>query len=277
MLKSLLLAFFLFFTHGGARRPNVAICFFGITRSLNHTAPFIYSRLINPIEQYANVRIFLHTFNLSQITNARSREHNVTLHHEEYHLLNPHRFEVTDQEAYLRSLPGNFCQKHGDFFRNRFASVRNVFCQMESLRRVTLLMMSDATKFDVVVYSRPDVLYFNTIDVEQLLLAEENAIYIPMFHRFAGSNDRFAFGRVASMLHYGNRGAQLASYCNARQLHPETFLTHIFRTNNITMKATSIMFSRVRADGLIYENPSWSVNNLPRGRTAKDILAGFRK
>jgi hypothetical protein len=276
MLSSLLVLFLLI-ARTAARRPNVAICFFGLTRSLGYTSPHIFSRIINPIEQYANVRIFLHTFNLSKLTNARSREHNVTLQPDEFRLLNPHRFEVTDQEEFLQSLPGNYCQKHGDVFKDKFKSVQNVLCQMESLRRVTSLMMSDETMFDVVVYSRPDVLYFNTIDIEQLLLAEENAIYIPIFHRFSGSNDRFAFGRVDVMVRYGMRGDTLSTYCRQRQLHPETFLTHTLRTHNITIKATSIMFSRVRADGLVYEHPSWSISVLGRGKSTQEILAGFRR
>jgi hypothetical protein len=236
----------------------VAICFFGLTRSLNFTAPYIISRIISPMEHFANIRIFLHTFNLSVLTNPRSSEFKVPLNHKEFVLLNPHKYEITDQEEFLRTVPANFCRKHGDNYKDGFASTTNIFCQLESLRRVTALMLEDGTEFDSVVYARPDVLYFNPVDVEQVLHAQPRTIYVPLFHRYAGLNDRFAFGHIDVMTEFGYRGSELEKYCDTNQLNSEGFLRAFLDSRKINVKATSIVFSRVRANGLVYEHPTWS-------------------
>ena len=55
-------------------KKKIAICFFGITRSLKYTIGSIEENILNPARTLGDVRVFAHFFNQERVENSRSRE-----------------------------------------------------------------------------------------------------------------------------------------------------------------------------------------------------------
>lgn len=245
--------------------PRVAICFFGLPRALNSTLSSIRQRLILPLRAMANLSIYVHTFDIMALTNDRSKEYSARIRPQDVTFLEPTSYVIESQNEFMRHLPTDFCRKHGDPWHDNYNSLRNFICQLRSLSRVTDLMMKDGS-FDSVVFARPDVQFFNSIEVLQVLASENQTIYVPPFHNFGGVNDRFAFGRQDVMSLYGRRESSLADYCAKFPAHSERYLQWYLQYKNITIKRTPLLFGRVRANGVLWELPTWSVE-----RTTKNV------
>jgi hypothetical protein len=257
---------------------NVAVCFFGLTRSLYLTAPMIEQRLLAPLRRAANVSVFFHTYNLTVIHNTRSQEPSAANHHENMFLLRPDYWNVSDQDAYLASLPHDFCRQHGDAWRDNYQSHRNFMCQLNSLELVTDMLVAQAARrpFDAVVFARPDVLYYTPLDVEQVLRAADNTVYIPPFANWHDVNDRFAFGRFDVMTAYGYRHRAIADYCKTRRAHAEEFLRWYLATNQLAIRRTPMLFGRIRATGVVWEQPTWGINRA-KNATIESALEVFNR
>ena len=80
-------------------------------------------------------------------------------------------------------------------------------CQLNSISVVTDLWRSAETRYDAVVYLRPDVLYNCPFPVKTLENLEDDTVYVPDFHEWSGVNDRFAMGKPHAVVHWGNRCA----------------------------------------------------------------------
>jgi hypothetical protein len=86
-------------------RPRIAVCFFGLTRSLKYTLPTIQGNLLGPINRagYA-VDVFLHTYNdVAHLNNPRTGE-NSDLDQKEWQILEPLDAVLTSQTTFLRSI-----------------------------------------------------------------------------------------------------------------------------------------------------------------------------
>ena len=79
---------------------KVALCFWGITRSLKYTINSIKKNILQPLKD-GNIEyvIFIHTFSFnSDYYNPRANEVNIELDFEEYKLLEPDFIKVEDQD-----------------------------------------------------------------------------------------------------------------------------------------------------------------------------------
>jgi hypothetical protein len=237
-------------------KPRIGICFFGLTRSLQATAPMILQRVIRPLKAVATVTTFLHTYNLTQISNARSNEKNAPNNVADLHLVEPDVYQIDDQSKFLASLPAGFCRQKGDAWGDRFQSHRNFMCQLNSLAQVTKLVSKNGS-FDAIVFVRPDMFYFTAIDAQQVLQSRSGEIYLPPFANWDGANDRFAFGAPSTMMLYGNRQSDIAEYCKTHPAHSERFLKWFLSRHNLTIRRTPLVFGRVRAPKQLWEMPSW--------------------
>lgn len=81
---------------------RVAVCFFGLTRSLNHTIDSIKQNLIGPIlKQGFEVDVFVHTYNdVRHLTNTRTGEDS-DLDTDQWKLLSPYDVSLTSQDEFL--------------------------------------------------------------------------------------------------------------------------------------------------------------------------------
>jgi hypothetical protein len=99
------------------------------------------------------------------------------------------------------------------------------------------------------MYCRPDVTYITPLDVKWFTFTDK--VYMPDFARHGFNrtkvNDRFAIGRPEQMKFYGNRFDEALDYSKKRQMHSETFLSHIIKKHKINLKLIKFDFIRTRA------------------------------
>mmetsp|Transcript_17492 Transcript_17492/g.53542 ORF Transcript_17492/g.53542 Transcript_17492/m.53542 type:complete len:348 (-) Transcript_17492:47-1090(-) len=230
---------------------RVAVCFFGVTRSLTSTICNLRARVFRPLELAGAVlETFVHTYSVDRLAdNQRNNEFNHTLRVGEWRLL-PHLHAAveTSQEDFLRGTdidvsyapPTDVPEKKYAWGDKSAGTLRNLICQYKSLEEATLLWTARHTKapFDVVVYLRPDVAYLDTLDpamLRRLLdLHEElrRQVWVsPAWQTNSGRNDRMAFGTPGAMKAYGTRLRRAARYveATAAPLHAEKFLEYDMR------------------------------------------------
>ena len=245
---------------------SVALCFFGLTRSLYYTKKSISTHIFDILKDNGITKdIYLHTYNQTALSNPRSHEVNVTLDSEEWRLLKPDKYLIDDGELFKEqvieySLP--ILLTHGDPWKEGepHTSLRNLITQLYSIHRVTNLWKHSGKKYDAIFYLRPDVWFFNDLNISDVFNilrsdANTNDIYVPEFHSWGGINDRFAFGSPNIMEIYGSRYLQVINYALKHTLHSESFLHSILLSNNATIKFTNILFERVRSNGILWGVP----------------------
>lgn len=148
----------------------------------------------------------------------------------------------------------------GDPWRTNFTSFVNHMRALHSLRQLAHAVerqhnRPNATKFDAIVYLRPDVMYLNELPI-YLIKEYKNTIFVPNFHRkcLGGEyNDRFAMGDYRSALTYGKKLDAALSYSLVKPLHSETFTFDYLKEKNIPVLEIPFRFRRVRAHGVLHE------------------------
>jgi hypothetical protein len=249
----------------GSRPLRVAVCFFGLTRSLQFTINSIRDNVLDVLlASGAKYTIYLHTHNVQMVNNPRSREVNVSLDPSLYRLLRPDQAVVDEpidwSQPKNEALLTTFLQ-HGDPWNEKgeHTSLKNVVNQLTSLRNLTAMWSAKFDDYDAVIYLRSDVWFFNRLNMSQLReaasITTHPAIWTPQFHPYGGLNDRFAFGNPAAMTLYGNRLDHAERFTQRSTLHAETFLQYAMKEGKVTCATTNIVFSRIRADGLVVDIP----------------------
>jgi hypothetical protein len=250
---------------------KVAICFFGLMRSLHYTKQSLQTHIFDILREHdIAYDVFLHTYHLNAISNSRSREFNISLNNNEWKRLFPLRSAIDENDVIESTvvdplLPGLL--RHGDPWRERgpHTSMRNLIKQFHSLRRVTELWSNRTAEYQLVFYLRPDVWYFNDLNISDVWaalsvassesVAASDSIYVPRFHSWGGVNDRFAFGSPRTMALYGSRIVDATNYSLSKPMHPETFLSDLLAEHHIATNHTDILFERVRSNGVLWGVP----------------------
>ena len=214
---------------------RMAICFFGLTRSLRYTLKSIVSNIYEVLrENHIHYDVFLHTYNLKNITNPRSGEYKVKLNASEFYSLNPTYYHVSDQETFLQTINLNEYLVRGDAWNDGNNSAKNLLCQYNSINFVTEMWLTKhhENPYDLVMYLRPDLSY-NKLNVSNLYYAYQNkSLLLPNYHQFGGYNDRFAVGIPSLMEKYGKRMKYLKTYCETHLLHGESFMKYLLSPLN---------------------------------------------
>eukprot|EP01065_Artemidia_motanka_P015011 TRINITY_DN18879_c0_g1_i2.p1 TRINITY_DN18879_c0_g1~~TRINITY_DN18879_c0_g1_i2.p1 ORF type:complete len:361 (+),score=109.95 TRINITY_DN18879_c0_g1_i2:205-1287(+) len=220
--------------------PRAAVVYHGLMRSFRY---LLCNHLKNMYGALASAgfvaETFAHTFTVSELSNARSREHAVALKESWRMLPRLRGISITDQNEFLR--------REGDFVsflltKARRASsyddstMRNMLCELESLRVATGLWIGEADRYRVVVYPRPDTALLDPLP-ERLLLqfaaTTAKAVYVPEWEAYGGLNDRLAVGTPAALRSYGLRFAELASFAREHPVHAERLLLSAMQKANV--------------------------------------------
>ena len=230
---------------------RAALCFFGITRNLHPgTLAAMQKHLFAPIAALDPQFVRFGHFNLpGLIHNPRSKEH-VALAAGDFHLLGCDHLATTPQDTVDAGLNLPAFQAHGDAWEDGSVSLKNLLRQCYSLEQVTRLLQAAGERFDVVIYSRADVLYRRCLRIPPI---QPGIIYTPHFAKWGGLNDRFALGDQETMIHYGLRGRAAKDYVEqtGRPLHGEQFLAWYIARQNLRNEDLDVLFWRVRGDGSI--------------------------
>ncbi len=126
---------------------------------------------------------------------------------------------------------------------------------------MTALWAAHPGSYDIVLYTRSDLWFFNQLDLAEVqqVLNSSKVIFTPDFDDWGGLNDRFSFGHPAAMHAYGSRLSLVEQYIQTAPLQAEHFLKYALESKQLNVRPSSIRFTRVRAPGEIWslpDNPS---------------------
>lgn len=246
---------------------KIAICFWGLTRSLKYTIKNI-EQVLDRLRIFGDITTFMHTYTLDRpYVNYHGLENNILLDKDEYKLLNPDYFVFDKQEQIEIQLNLKDYHSMPDPYKTsiNYQTVDNFVLAMYSLKRVTDLMLrhNKIKQFDYVVFMRPDVKWENPEQLKKKYFdrIEENMIQVPYFQRPRHAkegctwvNDRFAICNVDVAKVYGRRFNHMMAYSKVKPLHSETFLWDVLTKYGIKIIEINICFNRVRATGQILKD-----------------------
>jgi hypothetical protein len=241
------------------KKLKVALCFWGITRSLKYTIESIKKNIFEQLSKNnIEYNIFLHTYITDNpYSNPRANEENVILDKTEYRLLNPDYYKVENQDIVKHTLNIDKYKTKGNPWPDSETFINHLLA-LWSLKEVTALWMSRKAQYSNIIYCRPDLEYITPFNI-LWLYGEEDVIYTPNFHRrptvltnkkgAISINDRFAIGTPKTMKYYGNRFFEALDYSKRSLLESRLFLEHTLKKHNIKMEFINFLFIRVRATG----------------------------
>lgn len=238
-----------------SRRPHIAICFFGIRRSIDKTSTSIDESVIQQAKRFGQTHLLAHFYDKALISNRRTGEYNARTAAARDHLA-LHEVDETEPEAQEVLLDFEKLKTYGDSWSDQFASLNNLVHQLHSLRRVTAL--AQERRPDIFAFIRPDLNYHDSLyPIFKRAVKEHNTgrsvIFVPDWQRWGGVNDRFAIavGPAAAMA-YGNRISCAQEFCERREqpLHSERLLDFALKKSKVKVVHVPHRASRVRANGV---------------------------
>lgn len=231
---------------------KIALCFWGLTRSLKHTIYSIKKRILNILKNNnIEYKIFIHTYSFdSEYINPRAHEFNIELDFDEYKLLNPDYIEIEDQDTVKEIIDVYKYRTHPDPWDSDYISVDNFLCAMYSKKQLGKMVENCEESFDYIIYLRPDVKYHTYFDVKYFTLVNKYSVCTPNFHLFPKLNDRFCILSKNNLKQYYSLFDKMHEYSVSNPLHSEKFQYHVMNYNyRWNIKYIPFYFNRVRANG----------------------------
>lgn len=233
----------------------MAVCFFGITRSLSYTLPSIKRNVIEAAGKHGRIRAYGHFFLQHQIDNVRSGERG-SFDPFEYHKLDLDQVELEEPGLCLKERRFDYLRTFGDFWQDDFRSLRNLVHQLHSLDRVTKMVLQDEA--EVCIFCRPDLRYHDSLApaILRATKARHSLLQLPFWQPWFGMNDRFAVaaGREAISC-YGQRIEQAIDCCrvSSAPLHSESLVLYSLNKADVAVRTIAARASRVRMDGSVVD------------------------
>jgi len=231
---------------------KVALCFWGLTRSLKYTIKSIQEHVFDPLKQN-NVEyiIFLHTYKFdSPYINPRAQEIYVKLDFDEYKLLNPDYVQIDDQDEVKQRIHIEKYRSMPDPWQSNYVCVDNFVCAMYSKKQLGIMVKDSKIDFDYIVYLRPDVNFLTSFDIRYFSIVKKNTICTPNFHLFPKLNDRFCILKPNNLEKYSRLFDCMYEFSTIFPLHSEKFQHHVMTRNyKWIIKYVSFLFNRVRYNG----------------------------
>jgi len=231
---------------------KVALCFWGLTRSLKYTHTSIQTNILDALKDAGiDYEIFMHTYKFeSPYQNPRAGETNLSLDFEEYKLLQPDHIMVEDQDEIKKKINIYKYRSKPDPYDTDYICIDNIICALYSKMQLGNMVQQSGKTFDYVVYLRPDVRFLNKFDVQYLSWATNNTICIPNFALFPKFNDRFCITNNATYKIVGNMFHQLLEYSKHNVIHSEPFQHYTLTVfHQFYIRYIPVHFNRVRVNG----------------------------
>jgi len=270
--------------HNYIKKVRVAMCFFGLTRSLEITLPSIKKYLFEPLINHGiKYDTFLHTYKMkTPYSNPRAGEKNIILDSNEYKLLEPTFHMVEDKGMVSRKLDlekyrskGDPWSKEKQAIKGDFTTLDNHILYLWSQKQLIEMVKKNLGRYTHIIFCRPDVLYQVPLKIEWFSF-ESRKICIPNFGLCGNVNDRFALGRPEQMIPYGQRFNDALQYSKKFPLASEAYLIAIMRKHKIKYEHVNFYFIRIRATGEKDEMDVEQITRLTRKKRTRKIK-GTRK
>ncbi|WP_353402575.1 hypothetical protein [Pseudophaeobacter arcticus] len=231
---------------------KIAICFFGITRSLPYTVSSIEKNIISPSKSIATTKIFGHFFDLKEISNPRSGE-SVTVNSNHYDLIKFDNLQTEKPDLFLPDTSFERVKSYGDIWNDDFMSLKNLYHQLHSLKNVFAASRSFGA--DITLLLRPDLLYIDNFAPLLKEVTSQNKsdfAYVPSWQPFGGMNDRLAIVKGSNAGEaIANRLNITESFCQQlnEPLHAEKLLKFSLNKAGVDARHFNQRAIRVRANG----------------------------
>ena len=160
---------------------------------------------------------------------------------------------MDDQDEIKKKLNLTSYRTKKDPWNSNYQTMDNFILAMYSKSKVTSLISNSDTKYDYIIYLRPDVTYLTRFDLTFLEKVNDNSICIPNFHNFGPYkfNDRFCICNYNNFTIYGDVFDKLLDISKKNALHSETILGKILHDNHINVIRIPFKFARTRFNGHI--------------------------
>lgn len=241
---------------------KVALCFFGITRSLKYTHKLLKENVIQEISKNGSkngykIDLFMHTYKIDgKYNNFRAKEFTNNIDNDEHKLLDIQFLQIDDQNEIKSQLNLNQYRSYPDPWKSRYNSVDNfILAQYSKLQLKNMIKKSEQI-YDYVIFIRPDCLYEQKFNVSFFDYINDRTICIPDFHLYGKYkfNDRFCICNMKTFEHYSSVFDELLEISKKESLHSETILGKLFvEKYNLSIKRIPFKFSRVRTNGKIVD------------------------
>jgi hypothetical protein len=156
------------------QKMHIAICLWGLLRSLPYTYESFFQYVVKPLQQYNyTYDIIMHTYQLQgQYQSERNKEKGIFINASNYHLLQPQYIYIEDQDEFDANINYWLYQKQGDPWSNQFQSFKNHLRALNSLNHVTMviesLLVQKQMHYDGIIFVRPDVKFIHPLPIELL-------------------------------------------------------------------------------------------------------------
>lgn len=241
---------------------STAILLYGVVhRSLRYTVESLRNNIITPLKQAGPVDLYFHSWANQEVHNPRGGETHLPIDPGEIAQLLPEAKGLCDDTADWRErLTPDLAFEENPFRHMTIDpdaacnSLENYMLALQSLARVHAYFLSAKTVvYDQVVICRPDVRFLNPLPVRPHTIDRE-MLYLPMFHRYRGHNDRFALGSEHAAAIYCNRYEQAYQALTQGQFptNTEQFLLQHLNQHQLNTALIDLVFQRIRADGSVF-------------------------
>jgi hypothetical protein len=238
---------------------KIAICFFGLNRSLSITHKSIEDNIFKPLDSIgAEYNIFTALMNpKSGYSNLRSGELRLLPEQDSLKFLNSDELLLLDQDNFDQNINFNLPPEI-DAYGDQHHSTMNIFRELFSINQAYELACTSGDKFDAFVFLRPDLFYHDRFNFEKYISLIKNngpaTLLTPAWQKWQGLNDRFAIAGNVAAIAYGARLFFIDTFLNETKLklHAEIMLLYLAHKNslNIAYDLTE-KASRVRGNGVI--------------------------
>ena len=269
--------------HNFIKKVKVALCFFGLTRSLTMTMASIKQYVFDPLKNNGvQYDIYLHTYKLKDnYTNIRAGETNIILDNNEYKLLKPNKFLIEDKDLISKKLKLEDYRTNGNPWGHEkkdkvdnYTTLDNCILSLWSIKQLAAMVSKNKDEYTHMIFCRPDVLYMVPLDIRWFHFKSDR-IYMPNIGLYTIVNDRFSLGPVDQMLKVGNRFDDALEYSKKHKLHSETFLHSYLKKNKIKFDYINFYFIRLRANKMKNDTDMMLIKKLTRRK--RPLKKGTRK
>ena len=245
---------------------KVAICFFGITRSLKHTIKSIKKNIFEILKKNRiEYDVYCHTYNIDHnYVNHRAKEcvsaNNID--NAEYKLLEASYICVDNQNKIKNEIDLKKYRTKGDPWGTKdYNTLDNYILAQYSKHKLVNMIETNKQEYQYIIFMRPDCEYIMPFNIKDLEYIDNTTICTPNFHLWGTyhMNDRFAITNMMTYKIYGDIFLKLYELSLEMSIHSETVLGKILVDNNIKTKRINFYFNRIRMnkespDNFIYIN-----------------------
>lgn len=234
---------------------RIAICFFGIARSIQYTAGSIERNIIEPAARFGDVLKIAYLYDVPKIENKRSGEDIALDINVNQHIALDY-VEMAQPDTADILLDYQKFKVFGDNWNDNYRSLKNLTHQLHSLQQNT--KMAQGSGADVVAFIRPDLHYHDSLgpifkNALRIHRKGGSVLFSPNWQRWGGLNDRFAIAvGENAIFSYGSRLQVAEEFCSTFKcsLHSEKLLAYAIKKSGVKVRHIPQRASRVRANGV---------------------------